>query len=247
MPRPLQITHSDQVVTATVNRPKAMNAVNFELMDRLEELIDQLSNDSQTRLLILTGSDDSFISGGDLREFHQLKTADEARQMTRRMLQLLDRIRQLPFWTMAVLNGATYGGGWEIAATFDFRVAKRGINIGFTQGKFYLPPGWGGVVSLTRLVPKQKALYWLANQCVISAEKAHQAGFVDDLIDEDSYSDSLSEIIRNLTRNDRSFIEYLKKSANFDDPSHEVEPFSKFWESQEHQNRVQAFLDRKKS
>jgi enoyl-CoA hydratase/carnithine racemase len=247
MPHPLQVTHSNNVVTAVVNRPEAMNAVNFELMDRLEELIDQFSSDSQTRLFILTGSGNSFISGGDLREFHQLKTADEARQMTRRMLRLLDRIRQLPFWTLAALNGATYGGGWEIAAAFDFRIAKRGIKIGFTQGKFYLPPGWGGVASLTRLVSKQKALYWLASQRVISADEAHQAGFVDDLCDTDSYNDSLSAIIKRLTRNDRTFIEYLKSSAHFSSPNEEVEPFSTFWESEEHQERVQDFLDRKKS
>lgn len=244
---PLRIEHTDQVVTAAVNRPGAKNAVNFELMDRLEELVEQLSDNSNVRLFILTGSAGSFISGGDLREFHQLKSADEAKKMTRRMLRLLETIRQLPFWTMAALNGDTYGGGWEIAASFDFRIAKRGINIGFTQGKFYLPPGWGGVASLTKLISKQKALYWLASHRVISANEAYQASFVDDVLEEDTYPASLQAIIDQLTRNDRPFIEYLKKSAHFDTPDQEVEPFSTFWESREHQDRVQAFLDRKKS
>ncbi|WP_340104087.1 enoyl-CoA hydratase/isomerase family protein [Rhodohalobacter sp. 8-1] len=244
---PLRVEHTDHVVTAAVNRPGARNAVNFELMDRLEELVTQLSGNSNVRLFILTGSNNSFISGGDLREFHQLKSADDAKKMTRRMLRLLDKIRQLPFWTMAALNGDTYGGGWEIAATFDFRVAKRDINIGFTQGKFYLPPGWGGVASLTKLIPKKKALYWLATQRVISADEAYQSGFADELLDEDTYPASLQAIIDRLTRNDRPFIEYLKKSAQFDNPTQEVEPFSTFWESDEHRDRVQAFLDRKKS
>lgn len=244
---PLRIDHTDYIITAAVNRPGARNAVNFELMDRLEELVDQLSNNSNVRLFILTGSNNSFISGGDLREFHQLKSSDEAKKMTRRMLHLLEQIRQLPFWTMAALNGDTYGGGWEIAAAFDFRIAKQGINIGFTQGKFYLPPGWGGMASLTRLIPKQKALYWLASQRVISADEAHQSGFADDVLEEDTYPASLQSIIDQLTRNDRPFIEYLKRSTQFDDPTKEIEPFSTFWESDEHRDRVQAFLDRKKS
>lgn len=244
---PLKIEHTDHVVTAAVDRPNARNAVNFELMDRLEKLVTQLSNNNHVRLFILTGNDKSFISGGDLREFHQLKSADEAKKMTHRMLRLLDQIRELPFWTMASLSGDVYGGGWEIAAAFDFRIAKRGIDIGFTQGKFYLPPGWGGVASLTKLIPKQKALYWLASQRVVSADEAFQSGFIDDLLEEDTYPASLQAIIDRLTRNDRPFIEYLKKSAHFNSPTEEVEPFSTFWESREHQDRVQAFLDRKKT
>lgn len=244
---PLRIEEKDYVTTAIIERPEAMNAINFELMDRLEQLVEKLSQSDSTRLFILKGSNGSFISGGDLREFHQLETAEEARKMTGRMLSLLDSIRNLPLWTVAAINGAAYGGGWEIAAAFDFRVAKRDISIGFTQGKFYLPPGWGGIASLKRLVPVQKALYWLASQSVITAEEAHQSGFVDELLDSDSYDDSLTKLAKRLTRNDRQFIEYLKSSAHFDGPDEEVTPFSLFWESEEHRDRVQAFLDRKKS
>ena len=244
---PLRIEESGYVTTAIIERPEAMNAVNFELMDRLEQLVEKLSHSDSVRLFILKGSEGSFISGGDLREFHQLETAEEARSMTNRMLRLLDRIRNLPLWTVAAMNGATYGGGWEIAAAFDFRIAKRGISIGFTQGKFYLPPGWGGIASLKQLVPVQKALYWLASQSVISAEEAHQSGFVDELLDRDTYDDSLAKLAKKLTRNDRKFIEYLKSSAHFDGPDEEVTPFSLFWESEEHRDRVQAFLDRKKT
>ena len=244
---PLRIEESGYVTTAIIERPGAMNAVNFELMDRLEQLVEKLSHSDSVRLFILKGSEGSFISGGDLREFHQLETAEEARSMTNRMLRLLDRIRNLPLWTVAAMNGATYGGGWEIAAAFDFRIAKRGISIGFTQGKFYLPPGWGGIASLKQLVPVQKALYWLASQSVISAEEAHQSGFVDELLDRDTYDDSLAKLAKNLTSNDRQFIKYLKSSAHFDGPDEEVTPFSLFWESEEHRDRVQAFLDRKKT
>lgn len=244
---PLRIQESDYVTTAIINRPNAMNAVNFELMDRLEQLVDKLSKSDTTRLFILTGSNKSFISGGDLREFHQLESAEEARKMTKRMLELLGQIRKLPLWTVAAMNGATYGGGWEIAAAFDFRVAKSGISIGFTQGKFYLPPGWGGIASLKRLVPVQKALYWLASQRVITAQEAHQSGFVDELFDSDAYEELLAKLVKKLTRNDRPFIEYLKSSAHFDGPDQEVTPFSLFWESGEHRDRVQAFLDRKNS
>lgn len=236
---------SGETLTATVNRPGSRNAVNFALMESLEKILDQLEEDPEIRLFVLTGSRESFISGGDLREFHQLKKADEAKSMTLRMLGILERIRNLPCWTLAALSGDAYGGGWEIAACFDFRIARSGIRIGFTQGKFYLPPGWGGVSSLIHLVGKQKALYWLASQKVIGTDEALQAGFLDDLFDDRSYLEELEKTIQNLTRNDRPFIEYLKNSSKFDHPEREIEPFSRFWESKEHNERVDRFLNRK--
>jgi len=241
------LTERDQyVVTARVNRPDARNAVNFNLMDQLEKLLDQLENDGETRLFILTGSGSSFISGGDLREFHQLKQADEARQMTQRMILILERIECLPFWTLAAINGHAYGGGWEIATYFDFRVAANQTAIGFTQGKFYLPPGWGGVSRLAELTGKKRALYWLASQKVVRAKRAREAGFLDEVFEADTFERDLKQLTSSLILNDRTFIEYLKKSPSLANPSLEIEPFSKFWESEEHQKRVTSFLTQKK-
>lgn len=243
---PLLIDRTPHVITARVNRPKAKNAVNFELMDKLEEILSELESNRDVRLFILTGSDGSFISGGDLREFHQLKKADEAKRMTRRMIAILQRIRQLPFWTLAAMNGYAYGGGWEVASFFDFRVVSDSAKIGFTQGKFYLPPGWGGVSLLSDLVGRSRALYWLATQKVISAGEALDAGFADEIFTEATFDSELQKRISGLTLNDRTFIEYLKQSPSLNNPTKEIEPFSKFWESEEHQRRVDAFLNRKK-
>lgn len=235
---------SSRLFKAVINRPETKNAVNFEWMEQMEEILNQLESDPNLRLFILTGTQNNFIAGGDLREFHQLKHAQEARKMTRRMIDLLNRIRSLPFWTLAAMNGGTYGGGWEIAAAFDFRVAHQDAKIGFTQGKFYLPPGWGGIASLKKLIPAQKALYWLATQRVITAREASLAGFVDHVTDANAYEAELEDIFERLTMNDRTFIEYLKKSATFSSPDQEIKPFSQFWESEEHQQRVEAFLNK---
>ncbi|NBC26079.1 MAG: enoyl-CoA hydratase/isomerase family protein [Bacteroidetes bacterium] len=243
---PLIIESTPQVLTARVNRPEARNAVNFELMDRLDELVTDLENNPSVRLFILTGTEESFISGGDLREFHRIKKADEAKRMTKKMIRLLERIENLPFWTLAAINGYAYGGGWEIASYFDFRVSAGNITIGFTQGTFYLPPGWGGISRLSALVGKSRALYWLASQKVISAEEARNAGFINEVLSPSKFELELNQLVKWLTLNDRPFIEYLKKSPAFNDTSQEIGPFSRFWESDEHQQRVDEFLNRKK-
>ncbi|MDX1641247.1 MAG: enoyl-CoA hydratase/isomerase family protein [Balneolaceae bacterium] len=232
------------ITKAAISRPEAMNAINFEVMDALESLLDELENDDELRLFILTGAGESFISGGDLREFHQIKDAEGAKEMTQRMMSILERIQQLPCWTLAAVNGTAYGGGWETMLAFDFRIAISTASFGFTQGKFYLPPGWGGITKLTRTVGRNQALYWLASQKVIDAETALKSGLIQDVFEPDEYEQKLTRLKKALTKNDRTFIEYIKRK-DLKKTEDEIEPFSTFWESEEHLKRVDEFLNRK--
>jgi len=238
------VEYEKYTATARIDRPGAMNAINFEVMNKLETLLDELESDSELRLFILTGNGKSFISGGDLKEFHQIKDAEGARVMSNRMLTILQRIENLPCWTLAAVNGHAYGGGWEIMLSLDFRIATSSAKFGFTQGKFYLPPGWGGLTRLSQTVGKELARYWLASQTVIESDKALQSGLIQDRFADGEYDIQLSLLKKRLILNDRHFIEHLKRGTpgNITD---ELEPFSRFWESEEHLKRVNKFLDRK--
>jgi enoyl-CoA hydratase/carnithine racemase len=241
---PVSLVKEKFTATATIDRPEAMNAINFEVMDRLESILDEVEQDDELRLFILTGKDNRFISGGDLKEFHSIDDAEGARKMSSRMLTILERIEQLKCWTLAAVNGHAYGGGWETMLSFDFRIAKASARFGFTQGMFYLPPGWGGLTRLSEIVGKSTADYWLASQKVINSEEALRTGLIQDIFTEKEYDEKLSVLARKLTLNDRTFIEYLKKNQhrNITD---ELEPFTQFWESEEHLSRVTDFLKRK--
>jgi enoyl-CoA hydratase/carnithine racemase len=241
---PVSLVKEKFTATATIDRPEAMNAINFEVMDRLESILDEVEQDDKLRLFILTGKDNRFISGGDLKEFHSIDDAEGARKMSSRMLTILERIEQLKCWTLAAVNGHAYGGGWETMLSFDFRIAKASARFGFTQGMFYLPPGWGGLTRLSEIVGKSTADYWLATQKVINSEEALRTGLIQDIFTDDEYDEKLSVLARKLTLNDRTFIEYLKKNQhrNITD---ELEPFTQFWESEEHLSRVTDFLKRK--
>lgn len=241
----LQILREEYVTTAVIRRPEAMNAINFELMNDFETLLDELETMDELRLFILTGSDNSFISGGDLREFHSIKNAEGAKEMTQRMISILERIESLKCWTLAAINGHAYGGGWEIMLSFDFRVALSNAKIGFTQGKFYLPPGWGGITKLTNAVGRNLALYWLASRKIIDAETARKHGLIQDIFESYEYDDKLETLKKSLVHNDRQFIEYVKRK-DLKRTADEVDPFSRFWESEEHLKRVDEFLSREK-
>ena len=233
----------EHTVIARINRPEAMNAVNFELMEQLETLLSKLEKDEEVRLFILTGTGKSFIAGGDLREFHSIRDAEGAREMSARMINILKRIEELPCLTLAAINGHAYGGGWETMLSFDFRVAKVSAKFGFTQGKFYLPPGWGGITKLTDTVGRNLALYWLASSKVIDAETARKNGLIQDTFESYEYVDKLETLKKSLIHNDRPFIEYVKRK-DLKSAADEVNPFSRFWESEEHLRRVDEFLSK---
>ncbi|MGF1669267.1 MAG: enoyl-CoA hydratase/isomerase family protein [Balneolaceae bacterium] len=247
---PLKISLNNSVCIATINRAKARNAINFELMDLFESLLDELEKNDDIRVFILTGTGSSFISGGDLREFHQIKEAESARKMGKRMHMILQRIENLPCWTLAAVNGYAYGGGWEIMLAFDFRVAVQHAVFGFTQGKFYLPPGWGGLTRLAYSVGRNRALWLLANQKIIDADEAFRIGLINHIYSEKNFTDSLSELADQLSENDRIYIRHLKEKSLPDQHlfyqriSAELKPFGQFWENEEHIRRVNSFLEK---
>ena len=249
---PLQVTFQNHICIARINRPEARNAINFELMDKFEELLERLEKDKKIRVFILTGTGKSFISGGDLREFHRIQESGPAMKMGKRMHKILKRIEELPAWTVAAINGFAYGGGWEIMLAFDFRVAVEDAVFGFTQGKFYLPPGWGGLTRLKKTIGRNRALWLLATRQVLNTEEAINLGLVHNFYPESHFEESLDSLARKLSTNDREFIRHLKTVSDSDRQAYdrsisdELEPFGYFWEHKEHINRVEEFLNRKK-
>jgi len=249
----LKVEHKNSICKAVINRPNTHNAINFDLMEAFEQLLDKLETDNQTRCLILSGNSPSFISGGDLQEFHSLKTAEEARPMAQRMLSILARIEKLPCWTVAAINGPAYGGGCEIMLAFDFRIASPEATFGFTQAKFYLPPGWGGLTRLIERVGRSTALSWLAEARIIDTQTALSTGLIDRIADSGNLQDESIKWAGELTHNNRAFIKNLKEGsmrltrARWQAIDSELDTFVQFWENKEHHSRVQQFLEHKKA
>lgn len=248
----LKVERKNYTCKATIDRPESHNAINFAVMEELEHLLDKMESDDQMRCLILSGSgQETFIAGGDLREFHTIKTAEEAKPMAQRMLAILERIEKLPCWTIAAVNGAAYGGGCEIMLAFDFRIAAPKATFGFTQGKFYLPPGWGGLTRLIERVGRSTALRWLAEAKIVDTKTALNHKLIDRIADDGKLERQTWKWSKQLTQNDRSFINNLKQGAirltkaRWDAIDAELESFAKFWESDLHEQRVEKFLDRK--
>ncbi|MEX2602875.1 MAG: enoyl-CoA hydratase/isomerase family protein [Gracilimonas sp.] len=243
---------SDQILWATINRPKALNAIDFEVMKELESLVSQVEDDEEIRVLIMSGAgEESFVSGGDLKKFHTIKSKEKAVDKAKRMHRLLVRIEQLPCWTIAHINGNAYGGGIELMLAFDFRISVPNVIYGFTQGRFYLVPGWGGLTRLAEKVGRAKTLEWLGKSEIISANGVLTHGLIEYILPGKSPEKETLEWVEDLTKNDRKFIKILKEGAmrfsshRMEALEAEVEPFAKLWVDEQHINRVDKFMNKK--
>ncbi len=240
---------SKHILRARINRPQALNAVNFQTVDDLERLADEIEADQEIRVLIFSGAGNkSFISGGDLREFHTITDKEEAVEMSQRIQDLFLRFEQLPCWNIAYINGNAYGGGVELMLAFDFRLARPGVQFGMTQGRFYLTPGWGGLTRLVEKVGRARALQWLARAEILDAESALQQQLIDEVLAGEDPESELLEWAERLVLNDRKFIRTLKEGAfrmsrsRIQALREESEPFAELWVDEQHISRVEDFL-----
>lgn len=243
---------SEHILWARINRPEARNAIDFKVMEELEDLVDQVATDEKIRVLILSGTgEESFVAGGDLKKFHAIKSKEKAVEMSTRMHNIFNRIERLPCWTVVCVNGDAYGGGIELMLSFDFRISVPSAHFGFTQGRFYLVPGWGGLTRLVEKVGKTKALEWCAKSEVISAKQALAYGVIEHIMAGDDIEGDVLEWVDKLTKNDRKFIKTLKEGASrfsalkAEALEAEIEPFAELWVDDQHTERVEKFMNHK--
>lgn len=174
---------SNGVLRVMLNRPEKRNALSRTLLAELREAFLVASGDKTLRLAILTGAGNkSFAAGGDLRDLSSVRTEEEARTMSFDARAALDVIRTFPVPVIAALNGDALGGGAELAAACDFRVAAGHARIGFVQGRLAISTAWGGGVDLMTLLGPTKALRLLTTAQILSAREALDIGLIDAIV-----------------------------------------------------------------
>lgn len=250
----LKVDYKDALCFVTFDRPHRMNAYNFELMDDLEAVLDEVYARVELNALIFTGYPHPFFSsGGDLKDFSSLKKADEGQSMARRMIEILHRIETMPIWTIAAINGVAYGGAVEFTLACDIRLMASRASLHCTQGKWALIPAFGGVRRLVEIVGKSRATEWLITQRAISAQEALGCGFCSSVLPDENFWKELLHFCHSIPRSPRSLVRGLKqtlKSATRHSAApyfeNEQKIFGALWENQEHQHRVEAFINRNK-
>lgn len=175
-------TADRRVVTVTLNRPDARNAISRQLAAELHAACQALADDDTVRAVILTGAGDrAFCSGADLRERLEMTGAERAAH-TELIADVADRIAALPVPVIAAMRGYALAGGAELALACDLRVAAADVVIGFPEVRIGIFPGAGGVYRLPRLVRAGVARDLLFTGRTIAANEALRVGLIDRVV-----------------------------------------------------------------
>jgi enoyl-CoA hydratase len=170
----------DRVLFVVLNRPAKRNALSRSLLDGMRAAFERAKGDTTLVAAVLRGAGDkSFAAGGDLRDLSEVRTEEGARRMAVDARTALDAVRTFPVPVIAGLNGDALGGGAELAASCDFRVAAAHARIGFIQGRLAIPTAWGGARDLVAIMGPTKALRLLARAEILEPASAVTLGLFD--------------------------------------------------------------------
>lgn len=181
-PASLVVRREGHIVTATLNRPDKLNALNKEVFDELQTLMDVLETDKTARALIFTGAGEkAFCVGADLKERQGMNEKSILARFDF-VHALYQRIEKLPFPVIAAIGGAALGGGLELALTADLRVASDNAVLGLPEVDLAIIPGNGGTQRLPRVIGTARAMEMVLLGRRISAQEALEYGLIQALV-----------------------------------------------------------------
>ena len=169
------VERHDRVCLVRLNRPQALNALNAELIDELNQALDAFEADAELGCLVLTGSDKAFAAGADVKEM-QAKTYMEA--YLEDFISKWERLTRTRKPVIAAVAGFALGGGCELAMMCDFILAADNAKFGQPEIRIGTIPGAGGTQRLTRFVGKSKAMELCLTGRMMDAAEAERSGLV---------------------------------------------------------------------
>ncbi|AMQ07551.1 enoyl-CoA hydratase-related protein [Sporosarcina psychrophila] len=160
----------------TLNRPGAMNALNYDMLVELGQITESIRINPDIRVIIFTGAGDrAFSVGADLKERKTLTDLQVKRNLYK-IGEVFSAIENLPQPTIAMMNGFAFGGGMELALACDFRIAADTALMGLTETGLAIIPGAGGTQRLPRLIGEAKALELILTARRMLAAEAYSYG-----------------------------------------------------------------------
>lgn len=202
------------IALLTINRPKALNALNSETLAELNACLAELENNEAVKVVILTGSGaKSFVAGADISEMVNATPA-EGRKMGLLAREAFGRLENMPQVTIAAVNGFALGGGCEISMACDIRVASENAKFGQPECGLGILPGFGGTQRLARLVGKGRAKELIFTCDMISAEEAYRIGLVNHVVPQEELIGYCKAMAGRIMKNGPFAVTLAKQAIN---------------------------------
>jgi len=249
----LRVERAGAVATVTIERPEVKNALDPETIRELGAVLTALEDDDELLAVVLTGAgDEVFVAGGDLKALQKVEGAEAGRRMARLTQRVFARLEALEVPVIAAINGTTLGGGTELAAACDIRIAAETASFGFKQIQLGIMPAWGLTSRLLRMVGRSTALELLLTGRTLTAREAEAIGFVDHVVPAGQAKKAARELAQAIASNPPLSVRLIKQAVQGarEAPSEaagalEAALFGLAWGSADHDEAVRAFFDKR--
>jgi enoyl-CoA hydratase/carnithine racemase len=241
----------DAVALLRISRPEAKNALNSAVREQLAHQFRALASDSTVRAIVLTGGEQCFVAGADMREFAD---ATPIEMYLRHTEYLWEAISRCPKPVIAAVNGFALGGGCELAMHCDLIVAGVSARFGQPEVKLGLMPGAGGTQRLVRAVGKFQAMRIALTGCLVPAPEALAMGMVSEVVSDDQTIPRALELAAQIAALPPLAVAQIKEVmlAGADLPLDsalvlERKAFQLLFDSRDQKEGARAFLEKRKA
>ena len=241
-----------QIGIITINRPKALNALNRTVLEELDKTLDAVDQET-VRCLILTGAGEkSFVAGADIGEMSTLTKA-EGEAFGKKGNDVFRKLETFPIPVIAAVNGFALGGGCEISMSCDIRICSENAVFGQPEVGLGITPGFGGTQRLARIVGTGKAKEMIYGARNIKAEEAYRIGLVNNVYPAEELMPAAKKLASTIARNAPIAVRNCKRAINEGlqvdmDQAIVIEEklFGDCFETHDQKEGMSAFLEKRK-
>ncbi len=209
----INVSVEEEIAVIKFNRPKALNALNDETLNELDELFDCIKNDNSVRGIIVTGEGKSFVAGADIVQMLPYK-ALEGRMYADKAQKVFNKIENIEKPVIAAVNGYALGGGCELSLSCDIRIASSNAIFGQPEVGLGVIPCFGGTQRLPRLIGTGLAKELIYTGRKVKAEEAIAIGLVNKVVEHEALIDEAKKMMNDILKNASIAIGFAKAAIN---------------------------------
>lgn len=209
----IKLELEEHILVVTMNRPKALNALNNQTLDELQEIAKMIAEDEDVHGVIITGEGRGFVAGADIVQMKPYKS-EEGRAYAGYAQDTFNKIEALDKPVIAAVNGFALGGGCELALSCDIRIASEKAVFGQPEVTLGIMPCFGGTQRLPRLIGAGLAKEMIYTGRQVKAEEAKQFGIVNKVVAPEALIDTAKAMLRDILKVSPVGIKYAKIAIN---------------------------------
>lgn len=244
----------NHIAVLTINRPKALNALNQHTLIDIKAAVEEVRDDNEVSVLIITGAGEkAFVAGADITFMVEM-TAMQARAFGQLGGEVTNLIESMPKPVIAAINGFCLGGGCELAMSADFRICSDKSKFGQPEVGLGVTPGFGGTQRLPRLVGLGMAKQLLYTGETIGAEEALRIGLVNKVTTYEQLMDEAMHIAKMIASRGQLAVRLCKDAVNHgmqvdigQAMAFEADIFGLCFATQDQKEGMRAFVEKRKA